>query len=63
MDADIESVRAQSATVLGKTDGRENLGHLEILMMNDPSPMTQVAAAGGIVDYTQRQLARSRRND
>lgn len=63
LDSDVDAVRAQTASVLGKTDGRENLGHLEVLLMNDPSPLTRVAAAGAIVDYTQRQLVRSDRND
>lgn len=63
LDSEIDAVRAQTASVLGKTDGRENLGHLEIMLMNDPSPLTRVAAAGAIVDYTQRQLARSGRNE
>lgn len=63
LDSNIDAVRAQTASVLGKTEGRENLGHLEMLLMNDPSPLTRVAAAGAIVDYTQRQLARSDRND
>lgn len=63
LDSDIDAVRAQTASVLGKTEGRENLGHLEMMLVNDPSPLTRVAAAGAIVDYTQRQLARSDRND
>lgn len=63
IDADIDPVRAQAATTLGMTEGRENLGHLERMLSNDPSPLIQVAAAGGIVDYTQRQLARSGGND
>ncbi len=63
LDAELDSIRAQTASVLGKTEGRENLGHLELMLMNDPSPLTRVAAAGAIVDYTQRQLARSDRND
>ncbi len=63
IDSNIDAVRAQSASVLGKTEGRENLGHLEMMLINDPSPLTRVAAAGAIVDYTQRQLARSKRND
>lgn len=53
----LATIRAQSATVLGQTNGRDNLGKLEVMMVNDPSPLTQVAAAAGIVDYTQRQLA------
>jgi HEAT repeat protein len=59
LEADVEAVRAQAASVLGKTDGQSNLGHLEMLMVNDPSQLVQVAAAGGIVDYTQRQFAQS----
>ncbi len=61
-DSQIDTVRAQSAAVLGKTNGRENLGKLEVMMVNDPSPLTQVAAAGGIVDYTQRQPTRTSSN-
>ena len=63
IDSDIDAVRAQAASVLGKTDGGENLGHLEMLLLNDQSQLARVAAAGAIVDYTQRQLARSGRND
>lgn len=62
-NSDIPTVRAQSAVVLGETSGRENLGKLEVMMVNDPSPLAQVAAAGGIVDYTQRQLSRTSAND
>lgn len=59
IDADLEAVRAQAASVLGKTEGPSNLGHLEMLMVNDNSGLVQVAAAGGIVDYTHRQFAQS----
>lgn len=59
MDNQIDTIRAQSAAVYGKTQSRENLGKLEMMMLNDPSPLTQVAAAGAIVDYTQRELAQS----
>lgn len=59
IDSSIDAVRSQSAAVLGKTDGRANLGRLELMMVNDESPLARVAAAGGIVDYTQRHLARS----
>lgn len=59
LDNELEAVRAQVATVLGKTDGASNLALLERLMVNDPSVLVQVAAAGGIVDYTQRSLAQS----
>jgi HEAT repeat protein len=60
MGSDVDAVRAQAASVLGKTEGAQNLGHLELLLANDPSGLVQVAAAGGIVDYTQRQFAQSR---
>jgi len=63
VSSNLDSVRAQAASVLGKTDGAENLGHLEMMFMNDRSTLARVAAAGAIVDYTQRQLARSGRND
>ena len=63
IDSNNELVRAQAAAVLGKTDGGENLGRLETMLLNDQSDLTRVAAAGAIVDYTQRQLARSGRND
>jgi HEAT repeat protein len=56
---ELDSIRAQSAAVYGQTIGSGNLGKLERLMMNDPSPLTQVAAAGGIVDYTQRERVQS----
>jgi len=59
MDNKIDTIRAQSAAVYGKTRDRGNLGKLEMMMLNDPSPLTQVAAAGAIVDYTQRELAQS----
>jgi HEAT repeat protein len=59
LDADVDAVRAQVASVLGKTEGQTNLGNLELMMVNDPSGLVQVAAAGGIVDYTQRQFAQS----
>ena len=62
-DNDLDAVRAQAATVLGKTDGARNLGKLELMLMNDPSTQTRVAAARGIVDYTERQLAQNTRND
>lgn len=63
LDTDIDTVRAQAANALGMTEGQENLAHLERMLANDPSVLIQVAAAGGIVDYTQRQLARSGGND
>ena len=56
-DSDIAPVRALSAVVYGKTRAPGNLGKLEILMVNDPSPLTRVAAAGAIVDYTKNQQA------
>ena len=59
IDSDVDAVRAQAASVLGQTDAQTNLGHLEMFMMNDPSGLVRVAAAGGIVDYTQRQFAQS----
>ena len=58
-DSQIDSIRAQAAGVYGKTNNRGNLGRLEILMINDPSALTRVAAAGAIVDYTQRELAQT----
>ena len=61
MDNTIDAIRAQSATVYGKTRDSGNLGKLEMMMLNDPSPLTQVAAAGAIVDYTQPANARSNR--
>lgn len=60
VESGIDAVRAQAASVLGKTEGGENLGRLEVLMVNDQSSLVQVAAAGGIVDYTERQLAQGR---
>ncbi len=60
MDSQIDTIRAQSAAVYGKTRSRENLGKLEQMMLNDPSPLTRVAAAGAIVDYTQRELGQFR---
>ncbi len=59
MDNQIDTIRAQSAAVYGKTRSRENLGKLEQMMLNDPSPLTRVAAAGAIVDYTHRELGQS----
>ena len=59
MDNQLDTIRAQSAAVYGKTRDRANLGKLEMMMMNDPSPLTQTAAAGAIVDYTQRELVQS----
>jgi len=56
MDNQVDAIRAQSAIVYGKTQSRANLGKLEVMMLNDPSPLTQVAAAGAIVDYTEREL-------
>ena len=61
-DSENIPVRAQAASVLGLTESAQNLGHLEMMLVNDQSPLVQAAAAGGIVDYTQRQLARSGRN-
>lgn len=58
-DSDIDPVRAQAASVFGVTESPENLGRLEMMLVNDQSLLVQAAAAGGIVDYTQRQLARS----
>lgn len=52
IDSQVDTIRAQSAAVYGQTRARGNLGKLEIMMLNDPSPLTQVAAAGAIVDYT-----------
>ena len=62
MDNQIDAIRAQSASVYGKTRDRGNLGKLEMMMLNDPSPLTQVAAAGAIVDYTRQNQARSNGN-
>lgn len=59
MDSTIDTIRAQSAMVYGITQGKGNLGKLEIMMLNDPSRLTQVAAAGAIVQYTQQQPIRS----
>ena len=59
MDHQLGTIRAQSAAVYGQTLGRGNLGKLEMLMLNDPSLLTQVAAAGAIVDYTQREREQS----
>ncbi|MDF1808837.1 MAG: HEAT repeat domain-containing protein [Phycisphaerales bacterium] len=58
-DSEISTVRALSAVVYGKTKAAGNLGKLEILMVNDASPLTRVAAAGAIVDYTQNARALS----
>ena len=52
VDSKVDAIRAQSASVYGQTRDRGNLGKLEMMMLNDPSPLTQVAAAGAIVDYT-----------
>ncbi len=60
MDNQIDTIRAQSAAVYGKTRSRANLGKLERMMLNDPSPLTRVAAAGAIVDYTRRELGQPR---
>lgn len=59
IDSQVDTIRAQAASVLGKTQDRGNLGKLEMMMLNDPSMLAQVAAAGAIVDYTQRDLAQS----
>jgi len=59
MDNKIDAIRAQSAGVYGKTRGPENLGKLEMMMLNDPSRLTRVAAAGAIVDYTQQDQVQS----
>jgi len=59
LDAPMDTIRSQAAVVLGKTDGRTNLGKLEMMMANDPSALARVGAAGGIVDYTQRNMVRS----
>ena len=59
IDSQIDAIRAQCAAVYGQTRNRGNLGKLEMLMLNDPSPLTQVAAAGAIVDYTQQEQAQS----
>lgn len=59
MSSSIDTVRAQSAAVYGLTRGRGNLGNLEMMMLNDPSRLTQVAAAGAIIQYTHQQTARS----
>jgi len=58
-DSENSTVRALSAIVYGKTQAAGNLGKLEILMVNDSSPLTRVAAAGAIVDYTQNARALS----
>jgi HEAT repeat protein len=60
IDYELDAVRAQAASALGLTEGAQNLGQLENLMVNDLSSLVQVAAAGGIVDYTERQFAQSR---
>lgn len=62
MDSQVDTIRAQSAAVFGKTKDRANLGKLELMMLNDPSLLTQTAAAGAIVDYTQRELVHSNAN-
>lgn len=59
IDHALGTIRAQSASVYGQTLDRGNLGKLEMMMLNDPSPLTQVAAAGAIVDYTQRDSEHS----
>ncbi|MGV6814987.1 MAG: HEAT repeat domain-containing protein [Phycisphaerales bacterium] len=56
--SEIDAVRAQVASLYGRTTARGNLGKLELMMLNDPSPIVQVAAAGAIVNYTQREIAR-----
>ncbi|MBL4699246.1 MAG: HEAT repeat domain-containing protein [Phycisphaerales bacterium] len=59
LDNALDTIRAQSAAVYGKTSDIGNLGKLEMMMLNDPSPLAQVAAAGAIVDYTRREMIRS----
>jgi len=59
LDNSLDTIRAQTALVYGKTNSRQNLGKLEMMMLNDPSALTQVAAAGAIVDYTQREQAQT----
>jgi HEAT repeat protein len=59
MDSQTPAIRAQSAMLYGQTMDRGNLGKLELMMLNDPSSIVQVAAAGAIVSYTQRSTARS----
>ncbi len=59
IDSQIDTIRAQSASVYGKTRATGNLGKLEMMMINDPSQLTQVAAAGAIVDYTQQNSAQT----
>ena len=58
MDSEIDTIRAQAAAVYGITQGRSNLGKLEIMMLNDPSQLTRVAAAGAIIRYTEQRASR-----
>ena len=59
VDSQTPAIRAQAAMLYGQTIGRGNLGKLELMMLNDPSSIVQVAAAGAIVSYTQRSSTRS----
>ncbi len=55
--SEIDAVRAQSASVYGRTRQPENLGKLR-QMMGDPSPIVRVAAAAGVLEVTAENAAR-----
>lgn len=58
-DSDLESVRAQAASVYGRTGQMENLGKLEV-MLGDESAMVQVAAAGAVIKVVDQTVRRAR---
>jgi len=55
--SEIDAVRAQSASVYGRTRQPENLGKLQ-RMMADPSGIVRVAAAAGVLEVTEENAAR-----
>lgn len=55
--SEIDAVRAQAATVYGRVGRSENLKPLR-QMMEDPSPLVRIAAAGGILELTTQTAER-----
>ena len=55
--SEIDAVRAQAATVYGRVGRSENLERLR-RMMEDPSPLVRIAAAGGVLELTTQTAER-----